>query len=275
MTIGRGSRRGFGQGLAKGGRAGVGRSGGRRAYLWRRVISGRTAAPPLADELFKFGSRTGALRQGRGDDSQIGRLARHGLELLVAEAATVQKLTKADILIEDTPGGLLHLGAGLDAQLLTSAEFVLEVLKIILSAGAGTALVVANAGKVRLSLCALRVRRGRRGTGWCGGGRRDLRDRCHNCSWQSVREEQAEAECESFIRTNTGETVLSVDQSGRSSTSAMVQGRVTKPCRRPVGVEQGKAAGRRRAVSKGRTDGGSAGQNRRANRTRWICPMKK
>jgi hypothetical protein len=62
----------------------------------------------------------------------------------------VQHNAELLILIENSSSGLLHLGGGFDAHLLAHTPFGLELLQVLLSAGARPALVVSDASEIGL-----------------------------------------------------------------------------------------------------------------------------
>lgn len=60
----------------------------------------------------------------------------------------LQQLFQSSIFCDYTPSGCLNLGGGFNTRLFAGAVFVFEFGEVFFAASAGTALVVADAGKV-------------------------------------------------------------------------------------------------------------------------------
>ena len=75
---------------------------------------------------------------------------REAVNFIVRHASPLQKSAEAFVFFEDFPGGCLHLGRCLDAELLAHPPFGFEFLKVFLSPGTRPPLVVSDSGKIRL-----------------------------------------------------------------------------------------------------------------------------
>lgn len=72
----------------------------------------------------------------------------HAIDFGVREASLLQEQSQPLVLVEHPPRRSLDLSRGFDADRLAGSVFGLEVLEVFLAAGAGAALVVADAGEV-------------------------------------------------------------------------------------------------------------------------------